>query len=153
MAAADDACCYEEEEAQVEGFVVDFIDHILNKCVSIWLGIDMNPLSPAEQCAQIRSPLELVKAAEWFFAQKSPFGVYKRHRQEMLPPLGFISAEYSPLVPVRLMFGCVATACQRLATAPAKMRVTYRTAWRLAKHAMDRVTQGRVSKVQVRCHW
>jgi len=114
--------------------------------VSLWLGADGNPLSPAEQHAQIRRPLELVKAAVWFFEQRSPG--YKRPRQEPQPPFGFIFAEYYALVPVRFMFGCVATACQRLAAAPAEMHVTNRKALRWANCVMDRVMQGRVRKVQ-----
>ena len=48
------------------------------------------------------------------------------------------------------MFGCVATACKRLSTAPCNMHVTDGTTWRLAGWVMDRVTRGYVGKVQVR---
>ena len=156
----EDACCCEELDDEEEGgwVYVDwgrpgwepylhllFNDHTIGKNVTLRLGADGNPLSPAEQHAQVKRPLELVKAAVWFFAQRSP--VYKRPRQPPLTPFGFIFAEYSPLVPVRVMFGCVATACQRLATAPAEMHVATRTAWRWATCVMDRVTQGRVRNV------
>ncbi len=48
------------------------------------------------------------------------------------------------------MFPCVATACRRLTTAPACMYVIYRTTGRWAAWIMERVTQVRVKKVQVR---
>ena len=57
--------------------------------------------------------------------------------------------QLSPCVPVRVMCGCVATACHRLATAPPGMRVFYRTAGRVAGWIMERVTRGHVKKVQV----
>jgi len=159
MPEEDASCCCEELEEEDGWVYVDWgrpgwepylhllcTDHMIGKNVTLWLGADGNPLSPAEQHAQVKRPLELVKAAVWFFAQRSP--VYKRPRQPPLTPFGFIFAEYSPLVPVRIMFGCVATACQRLATAPAEMQVATRTAWRWATGVMDRVTQGRVRNVQ-----
>ncbi len=126
---------------------LSFFDHTIGKIVSLRLGADGEPLSPAEQRSQIKRPLVLVKAAEWFFAQQSPG--FKRPRQRTLPPPGFIVADHSPAVQVRFMFGCVATAYHRLTTAPANMHVTDRTMWRWAQCVMDRVTQGRVRKVQV----
>ena len=61
--------------------------------------------------------------------------------------------QFSPCVPVRIMFGWVATACRRLATAPAGMNVMYRTTGRcLAAWMMERVTRGRVRRVQVGLH-
>jgi hypothetical protein len=68
----------------VPGVVLDVTDHLCNKRMSLRLGIGRNTLSPAEQCAHIKRPFELVKAAEWFFYQRSPFGVYKRPRHEMM---------------------------------------------------------------------
>jgi hypothetical protein len=104
--------------------------------------------SPAQLRAQIKRPLELMKAAAWFFAQQSP-GI-KRQREAPPPPLGHMLTEVSPCVPVRVMCGWVATACHRLATAPAGMHVFYRTAGRWAAWTMERVTQGRARGVQVR---
>jgi hypothetical protein len=126
---------------------LSFFDHTMGKIVSLRLGADGEPLSPAEQRSQIKRPLVLVKAAEWFFAQLSPG--FKRPRQRTLPPPSFIFTEHSPSVQVRFMFACVATVCRRLATAPANMHVTDRTMGRWAQCVMDRVTQGRVRKVQV----
>ena len=146
---ADDACCCEGEEG--EWAVVNFFDHILSKRVSLRLGINTNLLSPAELCARIKLPLELVKAADWFFAQRSQIGVYKRPRQEIPTPFGYMFAEYSPILLSRLMFGCVATTCWRLASAHAKTRIFDRTTRRCAMFIMDRVSQGRASKVQVGC--
>ena len=102
---------------------------------------------PKELRAQIMHPLELMQAAAWFFARQSP-GM-KRHREEPPPPLGYMLTEFSPCVPVRVMCGCVATACRRLATAPAGVHVMYRTTGRWAAWIMERVTRGRVKKVQV----
>jgi hypothetical protein len=103
--------------------------------------------SPAQLRAQIMRPLKLVQAAAWFFARQSP-GM-KRHREEPPPPLGHMLTEFSPCVPVRVMCGCVATACRRLATAPAGVHVMYRTTGRWAAWIMERVTRGLVKKVQV----
>ena len=47
------------------------------------------------------------------------------------------------------MLPCVAFACQRLVTAPADMHMAFMS-WRWAELVMERVTRGRVKKVQVR---
>jgi hypothetical protein len=52
-------------------------------------------------------------------------------------------------VPVRAMFGCVAAACHRLTFAPGDERVVGSMRWRWAGCVMERVTRGRVGKVQV----
>jgi hypothetical protein len=93
-------------------------------------------------------PLKLIQAAAWFLALQSP-GM-KRHREEPPPPLDYMLTEFSPCVPVRVMCGCVATACRRLATAPAGVHVMYRTTGRWAARIWERVTRGRVKQVQVR---
>ena len=64
-------------------------------------------------------------------------------------PLSYMLTEFSPCVSMRVMCGCVATACHRLATAPPGMRVIYRTAGHVAAWIMERVTRGRVRRVQV----
>jgi hypothetical protein len=107
------------------------------------------PLPPQQQRVQIKRPLELMQVAAWFFALQSP-GM-KRHQEEPPPPLGHMLAEFSPCVPVRFMCGCVATACRRLATAPAGVHVIYKTTWRWAGWIMERVTRGRVAEYQVCC--
>jgi hypothetical protein len=93
-------------------------------------------------------PLKLIQAAAWFFTLQSP-GM-KRHREQPPPPLGYRLTEFSPCVAVRDMSGCVATACRRLATANAGVYVMYRTTGRWAAWIMERVTRGRVRRVQVR---
>ena len=116
--------------------------------MSLALVVDGNLLSPAQLRAQIiKRPLELMKASAWFFARRSP----DRHPEEPPPPLGYMLAEFSPCVPVRVMFGCVSTACRRLVTAPAGVIVFYRTTdcWEKERSIMERVTRGRVRKVQV----
>jgi hypothetical protein len=120
-----------------------FTDHFIGRRVSLNLHDDGKLQSPVK----FKRPLELMQAAAWFFARRWP-GI-KRHREELPPPLGHTLAEVSPCVPVRLMFGCVATACRRLATAPAGVHVTSRMIWRWAGWMMERLTRGRVSKVQV----
>ena len=128
--------------------VLLFTDRLTGRRVSLVLVADGKLLSPAQLRAQIKSPLDLMQAAAWFFARQSP-GM-KRHLEEPPPPLGYMLTEFSPCVPVRVMCGCVATACRRLATAPAGVHVMYRTTGRWAAWIMERVTRGRVKKVQVR---
>ena len=123
-------------------------DCLTGRRVSLSLVVNGNLLSPAQLRAQIKRPLEFVNAAQWFFTRQSP-GM-KRHREEPPPPLGYMLTEFSPCVPVRVMCGCVATTCRRLATAPAGMYVIYRTTGRWAEWIMERVTRGGVKKVQVR---
>jgi hypothetical protein len=125
-----------------------FTDNFIGKSVSVGLGADGHPLSPAGQLVQIKRPLELIKTARWFFVRRSP--VYKRHREDLPPALGHVLVQVSPWVPVRLMFGCVATTCQRLTAAPRGVHVAYRTTWRWAECVMQRVTRGRARRVQVR---
>jgi hypothetical protein len=124
-----------------------FTDHFIGRRVSLNLGDDGKLQSPVKLRALIKSPLELMKAAAWFFARRSS-GI-KRHREELPPPLSHMLAEVSPWVPVRVMCGCVATACRRLTTAPAGVHVASRTIWRWAGWMMQRVTRDRVSRVQV----
>ncbi len=124
-----------------------FTDHLTGRRVSLALVPDGKLQSPAQLRAQIMRPLELIKAEVRFFAQRSPRCTH--HRQEALPPLGTFVAECSPCGRVRLMLPCVAFACQRLATAPADMHMTFMS-WSWAEVVMERVTWGRVKKVQVR---
>jgi hypothetical protein len=89
-------------------------------------------------------PLKLIKFQKVFFAH--------HRRQQALPPLGCVVAECSPCGRVRLMLPCVAFACQRLATTPADMCMTFMSRhW--AEVVMERVTRGRVKRVQVRKHF
>jgi hypothetical protein len=128
--------------------VLAFPDRHTGRPVSIALVADSKLLPPEELRAQIKHPLELMQAAAWFFARQSP-GM-KRHLEEPPPPLGHMLAKFFPCVPVRVMCGCVATACCRLTTAPAGVHVIYRTKWRWAGWIMERVRWGRVRRVQVR---
>jgi hypothetical protein len=89
-------------------------------------------------------PLQLIKIEACFFAH--------RRRQQALPPLGSVVAECSPCGRVRLMFPCVAFACQRLVTAPAGVHVICTTMARWAGWIMERMTRCRVRRVQVRLH-
>ena len=96
---------------------------------------------PKQLLAPIMHPLKFINCHKWFFA-------YHR-RQQVLPPLGCVVAECSPCGRVRLILRCVAFACQRLTTAPADMHMAHMS-WSWAEMVMERVTRGRVKKVQVR---
>ncbi len=140
-------CSRDEEALQLHSSnVLSFPDRLTGRRVSLALVSDGKLQSPAQLYAHIMRPLELMQAAAWFFARQSP-GM-KRHREEPPPPLGHMLTKFSPCV--RVMCGCVATACRRLATAPAGVHVMYRTTGRWAGWIMERVTWGRVKKVQVR---
>jgi hypothetical protein len=116
--------------------------------VSISLVADGNLLTPTELRARIKRPLDVMQAQAWFFAQRSPPGC-KSSRQQPLPPRLYITAEYHPCIEAHGMFGLVTAVCQRVAAAPVNMRVICRTTWRWADCVLDRVTRGRVSRVQV----
>jgi hypothetical protein len=90
--------------------------------------------------------LELIKAEALLFAQRSPRSQHRR--QQALPPLASVFVEYAPCGRVRLIFPCVATACQRLVTAPADRHMAHMS-WSWAGMVMERVTRGRVRRVQV----
>ena len=118
---------------------LSFPDRLTGRPVSLDLVDDGKLQSPAQLRAQIMRPLKLIKCQKWFFSH--------HRRPPALPPLGPVVAECSPCGRVRLILPCVAFACRRLATAPADM--AYRS-WSWAEMVMERVTRGRVKKVQVR---
>ncbi len=122
---------------------LSFTDHLTGRPVLV---ADGKLQTPAQLRAQIKRPLQIMKADARLFAQRSP--LFKHRRQQALPPLGFIVAE-CPCGRVPLMLRCVAFACQRLATAPAHMHATFMS-WGWAEVVMERVTRDRVKKVQVR---
>jgi hypothetical protein len=126
-----------------------FLDHLTGRPVSLAIVAHKRLLSPAHLRAQIKRPLELMKASAWFFARQSPSIKGHRDLEEPPPPLGHMLVEFCPCVPVRVMFGCVVTACRRLVTAPASVHVFHRTTHRWEGLVMERVTRGRVKKVQV----
>ena len=129
--------------------LLSFPDRFTGRRVSLALVANGKLLSPVQLRAQPKRLLEIIKAVAWFFSQRSPR--WKHRRQEALQPLGsgFFFAEYPPFVPVRLTLCGVAFACQRLATAPADMHMANMT-WSWAELVMERLTRGRVKKVQVR---
>ena len=120
--------------------VLSFPDRLTGRRVSLALVADGKLQSCKHLYAQIMHPLKLIKCHKWFFAH--------HRRQQALLPLGSAVAECSPCGRVRLMFRCVTFACQRLATAPACMHMTFVSrGW--AELVMERVTRGRVKRVQV----
>jgi hypothetical protein len=124
--------------------VLVFLDHLTGRRVSLAVVADGKLQSRQQLYTHIMRPLELMQAAAWFFSRQSP-GI-KRHPEEPPPPLGHMLTQFSPCVPLRVMFGCVATVCRRLATAPAGMDVIYTTTGRWAAWIFERVIRGRVVK-------
>jgi hypothetical protein len=125
-----------------------FADHFNGKFVPLTHGANNNALPTAELLTQFkRRRLEHANTASWTFVRCSPSNQHRR--QEQLPPLGCKLAECSPCMPVRVVFGCLASACQRLTSTPGNKHVTDSTTWRWAGWVMARVTQGRATKVQV----
>jgi len=104
------------------------------------------PLLPDEQAAlvQVTRPLQLMRAAAWFVGRRWPAAGRQRLRQQPLPPLDCVRDGCAARVPARAMFGWVATACGRLASAPGDG-----TTWRLAGWVMECVSRGGVRRVQV----
>jgi hypothetical protein len=129
----------DESTSSTTSISLSFTDGLTETPVSLALVADGNVLTPAQLRAQIMRPLKLIRCQKWFFAHHL--------RQQALPPLGCVVAECSPCGRVRLMLSCVAIACHRLATEPAGM-ANMPKSW--AEFLMDRVTRGRVEKVQVR---
>jgi hypothetical protein len=126
--------------------VLSFPDHLTGRRVSLALVLDGILQSPAQLRAPIMQPLEFIVAEQRFSTLRSP--ICKHRRQQALPPLGCVVGECSPCARVRQMLRCAAFACHRLATAPADMHVVYMS-WSWAEVVMERVTRGRVKKVQV----
>ena len=119
-----------------------FRDHFAGTTVSL----SHIPWSPDEQAAlpQVTRPLRLMKAAAWFLGRRWPAAGRQRLLQQPLPPLDCLRDGCLARVPAREMFGCVATACRRMASAPGDG-----TTWSFAGWVMERVSRGRVRRVQV----
>jgi hypothetical protein len=124
--------------------LISFRDHFAGTTVTV--SSPHIPWLPDEQAAlvQVTRPLQLMKAAAWFVGRRWPAAGRQRHRQQPLPPLDCLRDGCPARVPVRAMFGCVATACRRLASAPGDG-----TTWCFASWIMERVSRGRVRRVQV----
>ena len=137
----------EESTSSITSVPLSLTDCLTGAPVLLALVADGKLQTPTQLRAQIMRPLELIKAEARFFAHRSPR--CKHLRQEALPPLDSIFAEYPPCVQLRLMSRCVAIACQRLATAPAGMHTTSMS-WGWAEVVMERVTRTRVRRVEVR---
>ena len=116
-----------------------FRDHFAGTTVSL----SHIPWSPDEQAAlpQVTRPLRLMKAAAWFLGRRWPAAGRQRLLQQPLPPLDCLRDGCLARVPAREMFGCVATACRRMASAPGDG-----TTWRLAGWMMECVSGGRVRR-------
>ena len=126
---------------------LSFPDRLTGRRVSLDLVADGKLQSCQQLRAQIMRPLELIKAEVRLFVQRSPR--CKHRGQAALPPLVSIFVAYRACGRVRLMLRCVVFACQRLATAPADMHMAHMS-WSWAEVVMERVTRGRVKRVQVR---
>ena len=125
-----------------------FTDHFTGTTESLPNDI---PLLTDEQVAlvQVTRPLQLMRAAAWFVGRRWPAAGTKRLRQQPLPPLDCVRDGCPARVPARAMFGWVATACGRLASAPGNVLVSDRATWRLAGWVMECVSRGGVRRVQV----
>ena len=132
-----------------EGRRISFRDHFAGTTES--LPHDNIPLLPDEQAAlvQVTRPLQLMRAAAWIIGRRWPAAGTKRLPQQPLPPLDCVRDGCAARVPARAMFGWVATACRRLASAPGDVLVSDRATWRVAGCVMERVSRGRVRRVQV----
>ncbi len=108
------------------------------------------PSSSAANCS--RASTFTLRSCTRSSSSNAISGFFARlRRQQALLPLGSVVAECSPCHSgrVRLIFRCVAFACQRLATAPTVMRMAFVSrGW--AGLVMERVTRGRMKSVQVR---
>jgi hypothetical protein len=136
------------DEPQDLDFLLTFTDSFLGRCRPLALNATRNPLPPPDQLAQIKMPLKILMAAEWFFSARRLTGG-KRHREDSPAPLSHMLVQFSPGVPVRIMFGFVATSCRQLVNAPAGIHMNDRTTWRWDELIFERVTRGRVRRVQV----
>ena len=123
---------------------ISFRDHFAGTTVIV--SSPHIPWLPDEQAAlaQVTRPLQLMRAAAWFAGRRWPAAGRQRLRQQPLPPLDCLRDGCAARVPARAMFGWVATACRRLASAPGDG-----TTWRLAGWVMECATRGRVRRVQV----
>ena len=119
---------------------LSFHNRLTRRCVVIVIDPDGGKLSPKELREPITRPLQFFAFQKCFFAHHC--------RQQALPPLNCVVAECSPCGRVHLMLPCVAFACQRLATAPTDVHMDHMS-WSWAEVVMERVTRGRVKKVQV----
>ena len=134
----------EEHGRLVAPSLLSFTDHFAGTNESLpHINI---PLLPNEQAAlvQVMRPLQLMRAAAWFVGRRWPVAGTKRLRQQPLPPLDCVRDGCPARVPARAMFGWVATACRRLASAPGDG-----TTWRLAGWVMECVSGGRVRRVSL----
>ena len=144
---------WDRHEPQDLDFSLTFTDSFLGRCRRLALDANRNPLPPPDQRAQIKMPLQILKAAAWSFQEgRGAVTGSKRYLEDSPAPLGHMLVQFSPCVPLRVMFGFVATLCRRLVTAPAGMNVISRTKGRWAAWIFERVTRGRVKRVQVRAY-
>ena len=109
------------------------------------------PLLPDEQAAlaQVTRPLQLMQVAAWFLGRRWPAAGRQRLRQQPLPPFDCVRDGCPARVPARAMFGWLATACGRLASAPGNVLVSDRATWRLVGWVMECATRGRARRVKV----
>ena len=126
---------------RVFAYDLSVADHFTGKLLCLALGPDGLPLTPAQHLAHILRPLQLVKAAQFFFLNSS--GMRRFWQQHPLRlDHRYMSAEFSSVELLRSMFGCAGIMCRRLTASP------WNEGWEGL--VMDRVMRGRFGKVQVR---
>jgi hypothetical protein len=130
-----------------------FTDYLLGRRMPFFHDVDATLPTPAEQRTQIARPLQLIRCAAWFYAQRFPENRRYLHRflasNKRLPVVGCMSFKWLHAERVRVMSGHAAAACHHLATAPCTMHVRYKTMQRCEASIMGRVLNGLHCKVQV----
>lgn len=98
-----------------------------------------------EQITQIDCPLELIETAAARY--HLPSGHQLEH-EEPWSPVAYMQVDLWPAQRVRTIIGFTATACHRLVTAPASLRLSARTTRRWGTCILVRVMSGYVQKIQ-----
>ena len=129
--------------------VLSFTNRLTGRRVSLALVADGTLQSPGELCAQIKHQLKLINAAAWIFAMQSDLPSLKPYWEEhpLRHRVWEPGTQFPPSLLVLLMCGR-AISC-RLAITFAGVYVIRKTTSRWVGWIMERVTRGRVSRVQV----
>jgi hypothetical protein len=102
----------------------------------------------AAQLRQVDAPLQLIQLALWLHLPRG-----RSSRADLLrsaPPLGHMQVAFWPAQRARVMPGFTALLCHRLSTAPAALKVYFRSAAGWKALVFSRVISGHVSRLQVR---
>jgi ankyrin repeat protein len=92
-------------------------------------------------------PMVLVKSAARFYLQ-NPNPAPEAALHQPPPPIGYNQASLLPAQLQRVMIGCVASACHRLAAQPARLKVHDGMAWRRRTCILVRVLAGYFGRIR-----